>query len=298
MCAQFDIQPTYYMFFQSSYNPAAAGSSGLMTVAGFHRMQYVGMPKMPQTTMFHVESPFLIGKTEHGAAVRFLNDKAGLLSNQTFHMQYAYRQKLNKGYLSGGVTLGFVSLAFQGDSVLDIESDYHDIKGDECIPATEKEAMTFDMGVGIYYTAPLWYMGASFNHVTYPKINWTETSVFSVYGVMTIVGGYNWKLPDGKFVIKPSSLIQTDFIAWSWALSVLLEYNQRFRGGLTWRLQDAVGVLLGMDVISGLSLGYAYELPTTRLIARSWGSHELYLSYSFDILRRKKMSKYKSIRIL
>ena len=77
-----------------------------------------------------------------------------------------------------------------------------------------------------------------------------------------------------------------------------MEYKQRFRGGLGMRLQDAVIVMLGMDIISGLSIGYAYELPTSKIIMGSSGSHELYLSYGFNILRQKKNSKYKSIRIL
>lgn len=298
--AQFDVQPAHYMFFQSSYNPAAAGSEGLFRVAGLHRMQYAGMPKMPQTTLFHVESPFPIKKTQHGAAIHFMNESIGLLTNKTVDFQYAYRHKLGKGYLSAGIGLGFVSLGFQGDSVFtEIESDYHDITGDMHIPTIAEEAMNFDMGLGVYYNAEDWYAGISFKHLNYPVIRWTDYSVFTVRGTMYMVGGYNWQLKNKKFQIKPSALIQTDFSSWSIALTGLVEYNQRFRGGLTWRLQDAVGILLGMDIISGLTCGYTYELPTTRLLSYGvWGSHEIFLSYSFDILRQKKTSKYKSIRIL
>lgn len=298
--AQFDAQTAHYMFFQSSYNPAAAGNSEMLTVAGLHRMQYAGLPKMPQTTMFHLESPFPIKKTKHGAAVHFTNETIGLLSNKMVDFQYAYRHKIGKGYLSAGVGFGFVSVGFQGDSVItDIESDYHDITGDTSIPNAEEEAMNFDMSVGLAYTAENWFVGASFRHLNYPRINWTDYSYLTVRGIMTVMGGYECKIKDTKLEFQPIALLQTDFATWSLAVTAMMEYNQKYRGGIMWRLQDAVGILLGMDVIAGLSVGYTYELPTTRLLNHGvWGSHEIFLAYSFDVLRQKNTSKYKSIRIL
>jgi hypothetical protein len=53
-----------------------------------------------------------------------------------------------------------------------------------------------------------------------------------------------------------------------------------------------------MDIISGLQIGYTYELPTSKLIYESYGSHELYLAYGFDILKPKRTNKYKSVRYL
>ena len=298
--AQIDAQTAHYMFFQSNYNPAAAGSGDMLTVAGIHRMQYAGLPKMPQTTIFYVESPFPIKKTKHGAAVHFTNESIGLLSNQMVDFQYAYKHKIGKGYLSAGLGLGFVSIGFQGDSVMkDIESDYHDIAGDTSIPTTEEEAMNFDMSVGIYYAAEKWFAGLSFKHLNYPKIHWTDHSYITVKGLMTMMGGYNWKLKDTRVELKPSAIVQTDFATWTMTISAMMEYNKKYRGGLMWRLQDAVGLFAGMDIIAGLSAGYAYELPTTKLLGMGvWGSHEIYLAYSFDILRQKNTSKYKSVRIL
>ena len=53
-----------------------------------------------------------------------------------------------------------------------------------------------------------------------------------------------------------------------------------------------------MDIISGLALGYCYELPTSKLLLESFGSHELYLAYQFNILRPKRNNRYKSVRYL
>ena len=43
---------------------------------------------------------------------------------------------------------------------------------------------------------------------------------------------------------------------------------------------------------------YTYELPTSALIYESYGSHELYLAYGFDILKPKRTNRYKSVRYL
>jgi type IX secretion system PorP/SprF family membrane protein len=98
--AQFDPQMGQYMYMQAAYNPAAVGEGDLMKVAGMHRMQYVDITNAPMSTWFSFSSPFVIGKTSHGAGVRFLNDRYGLFTTQSLYAQYAYRQKLGKGYLS------------------------------------------------------------------------------------------------------------------------------------------------------------------------------------------------------
>jgi len=59
-----------------------------------------------------------------------------------------------------------------------------------------------------------------------------------------------------------------------------------------------VNILLGVDIISGLQLGYTCEIATNSLMKESFGSHELYLAYGFDILKPKRTNKYKSIRYL
>jgi hypothetical protein len=47
-----------------------------------------------------------------------------------------------------------------------------------------------------------------------------------------------------------------------------------------------------------LQLGYTYELPANALIKESFGSHEVYLAYGFNVLKPKNTNKYKSVRYL
>ena len=307
--AQFDPQMGQYMYLPTAYNPAAAGEGDLMKVAGMHRMQYVDIKNAPMSTWFSFSSPFVIGKTRHGAGVKFLNDRYGLFTNQAFYVQYAYRQKLGKGYLSAGVDLGFVNVGFRGDSAHTLPPNmpngdtYHE-DGDPAVPKSSVSGMKFDMGLGLYYVTPTWWIGASYSHVTRPKIKWDvdpdggERTV-KLVGTMYVTGGYHFRLKDHKeWMLTPSAMVMSDFISWDINLTLMCDYKDRYRWGLGYRIDGSVNILLGVDIISGLQLGYSCELPTNKLLLESYGSHEIYLAYGFDILKPKRTNKYKSIRYL
>ena len=306
--AQFDPQIGQYMFMRSVYNPAAVGEGDLMRVYGSHRMQFTGIMDAPMTTNFSFSSPFVIGKTSHAAGVRFMNDRFGLFSNQSFYAEYAYRIKLGKGYLSVGADLGFINLSFAVDSVnlkdvADLVKDhaYHNAT-DNAIPEASGQngvsGMGFDLGVGVYYSTPTWWAGVSYGHVTQPRLQWSDKAEVEVRGTFYAAGGYNWRLRDKKWVLMPSAMLQTDFAGWDVNLTMLAQLNNRYRFGLGYRIAGSVNVLLGMDIINGLQVGYTYELPANGLIRESYGSHELYLAYGFNILKPKRTNRYKSVRYL
>ena len=306
--AQFDPQIGQYMFMRSVYNPAVVGEGDLMKVYGSHRMQFTGIMDAPMTTNFSFSSPFVIGKTSHAAGVRFMNDRFGLFSNQSFYAEYAYRLKLGKGYLSVGADLGFINLSFAVDSVnlkdvADLVKDhaYHNAT-DNAIPEASGQngvsGMGFDLGVGVYYSTPTWWAGVSYGHVTQPRLQWSDKAEVEVRGTFFAAGGYNWRLRDKKWLLMPSAMLQTDFAGWDVNLTMLAQLNNRYRFGLGYRIAGSVNVLLGMDIINGLQVGYTYELPANGLIRESYGSHELYLAYGFNVLKPKRTNRYKSVRYL
>ncbi len=289
------------MVFPTAYNPAAAGEGDMMKVAGAHRMQYVGINNAPMTTWFSFTSPFVIGKTRHGVGVRFMNDRFGLFTNQTFFVEYAYRQKLGKGYLAIGVDLGFINVGFKGDSVNLSKlsgSDYF-YTDDDVIPKSSKSGMSFDMGVGLQYSTSTWWVGASYSHVTMPKVDIDDKTDVTVRGTMYVTGGYKYRFKNNRnWMLQPSAILMSDFRSWDLNLTLMCDYKDRFRWGAGYDVVGSVNVLLGVDIISGLQLGYTCEFPTGKLMRESYGSHEIYLAYSFDILKPKRTNKYKSVRYL
>ena len=306
MRAQYDAQIGQYMWMQPSYNPAAVGEGDLMRVYGSHRMDFTGIKDAPMTTVFSFSSPFVIGKTSHGAGVRFVNDRFGLFSNQSLYLEYAYKFRLGSGILSVGADLGFMNLSFANDSVdfAEGQDDYHQ-GSDDAVPNTasgnnEKGAsgMGFDMGVGVYYSASSWWAGVSYGHLTNPTLELSDRTDHTVFGTMYVAGGYNWQLKNRDWMLLPSAMVMTDFRGWDVNVTMLAQVQKRYRFGLGYRLAGSVNILFGVDIVNGLQVGYTYELPANSLIRESYGSHELYLSYGFNILKPKHTNKYKSVRYL
>lgn len=299
--SQLDVQLSQYMFHTSQFNPAAVGEGNLIQITGQHRIQWVGIPNAPQTTVFSINSPLKIGTGTSGIGFKFMIDNAGLFSNQTAHFQYAFKKKLGSGVLSVGADLGFVSIGFHGDSItahkISIGEYHNDLTTDTEIPQLYVSGMSFDMNLGLFYSTEKFYGGISYIHINSPKVDWNEME-FKQNGSFFLTGGYNYKLEDPKYVLKPSMLLKTDFNTLQLDLSTRIDFDNKYWGGLSYRWGDAVVVLAGINLAGGLGIGYSYDLPVSKIILGSSGSHEVMLTYSFEYVFGQRTSKYKSIRIL
>ncbi len=111
------------------------------------------------------------------------------------------------------------------------------------------------------------------------------------------MGGYNIKLSDPLFVVRPSFLFKTDLAGWQLDLNTNIVFDERFWGGITYRVRDAVALLLGLEMENGLRFGYSFDLVTSAIGRDGFGSHEIFVSYSLD-LEKNRTQKYKSIRFL
>lgn len=297
--SQFDAQISQYMFNTASFNPAAVGEGDMIEITGEHRIQWLGMPNAGQTTMFNINSPLKFGQNKSGIGINFLNDKVGQFTNQAAHLQYAYKKMVGNGTISAGVELGFVSIGFNGDSVHTIPiGDYHQIGSDPVIPKNSVSGISFDMNLGLFYSTPTIYGGISYSHINGPKIQWNDYSSFHENGTLYLTGGYKLVLADPRFVFTPSTLIKTDFRSLQIDLSSIMEYDNKYWGGIAYRLQDAIILYAGINIAGGLSIGYSYDFPASKIITVSSGSHEILVSYSFEYIFSQKNNRVKSIRLL
>ena len=295
--SQFDAQLSQYMFHNSAFNPAAVGEDEMIQMTFHKRWQWLGMPNAGAPLFLSVNSPFKIGTGVHGIGIKLLNDDIGLFTNVSVHLQYAYKKPIGDGVLSLGGDIGFVNFGFRGDSTYLPESEYHD-QTDLQIPKTSVKGMGLDLNAGVFYSSPKFYSGLSYSHLNAPTINLDDNIDFRLPGTLYFTGGYNYVLPDSKFVLKPSTLLKTDFISMQCDVSTRLDYDNKYWGGLSYRIQDAVVVLAGMNIAGGLTVGFSYDLPTSKIGLVSYGSFELLAVYSFEYVFQKKNTKFKSIRIL
>ena len=285
------------MHIKHFYNPAAIGEQELMKMMVAQRLDWIGIKNAPKTTLFTVNTPFKIGKTHHAVGIQFINDIFGVFANQQINAQYAYKFKFDYGTLSIGANIGVLNLICYGDSIKMVESDYH-TENDPAIPQGTQSGIGFDLSAGIYFSNATWFAGVSILHAPSANIKLGDKYDFQINQAMTAVGGYNIKLSNPDFELKPSVLLYTDFISWQTQISLLLDYKNKFWGGLAYSIQDAISFSFGMEVIDGLQFGYCFDLPTSSMIRATHGSHELFLSYDFNIFKPKYNQKHKSVRLL
>jgi type IX secretion system PorP/SprF family membrane protein len=97
--SQFDAQLSQYMFHINSFNPAAVGEGNMIQITGQDRIQWVGIPNAGQTTIFSINSPLKIANITNGVGFTFLSDNVGLFTNESAHLQYAFKKKLGSNVL-------------------------------------------------------------------------------------------------------------------------------------------------------------------------------------------------------
>ncbi|MEG1545592.1 MAG: type IX secretion system membrane protein PorP/SprF, partial [Tannerellaceae bacterium] len=199
--------------------------------------------------------------------------------------------------LSIGLQIGVVNQSFDGTKVKKVESEFHS-QADEGIPTTQVQAMALDINAGIYYTHKHFYLGLAATHMTEPEIALEENITSFIGRAYNLTGGYNIQLKNPLFELQPSVFLKTDMQSFQTDITARMVYNKMFNGGLSWRINESVIVLLGAT-FGNVQVGYAYDLPTTAILKGSSGSHELMVRYKLK-LNKTKTGKYKhkSVRIL
>lgn len=304
--AQTDIQLSQYWAAPSYYNAGATGQGDKMNILAGTRQQWLGIEGAPSSFWGRADMPLRFLGGHHGIGVAFSSTQEGLFSNMVFGAQYAYKLKIKKSYLCFGVQLGLVDQKFDGSKVEIPSSDHHTPLGeDEDIPTTEVSGMAFDAAFGIYYVHPNFHVGLSATHLTEPTVRYQDSGSqndngyeFFVPRQFYFMAGGNIPLRNPLYEVQPSILVSTDLNVFTAEATVRVRYNKLFWGGLGYRWNDAVSIMLGAE-FKGFILGYSYDLPVTAVLKASSGSHEVFVGYSLKLdLSDKNKTKHKSIRIL
>lgn len=295
--AQYDVRLSQYFQAKPYYNPASVGATEDLNILALARMEWVGIKGAPLSFFAMADMPLTLGKTQHGVGVVLLTESIGLFQNTHVGLQYAYKQKLFGGTISGGFQIGLVNQSFDGSKVEMVESEYHQ-QTDEAIPTSQVSGMGFDMNFGLFYTHKKFYAGIGMAHLIEPELQLGENAYSYIGRTYNFMGGYNIPLPNPLFELQPSVFLLTDLQSFHTDITARLEYNKMFNGGVSYRVNESVGILFGVK-IGRFQAGYAYDFPITALGQATSGSHELYVRYSLKLKKTKTgKNRHKSVRIL
>jgi type IX secretion system PorP/SprF family membrane protein len=293
-----------------------------LELAALDRMQWLGVEHAPKTIVVLAQMPFHFMERDHGVGVSMYNDKQGLFSSNVISAQYAFRLKILKGELGIGLQGGYINETFDGSRVyIPKDSEEHD-PNDEAIPGSEVNGSSIDASFGIFYSNKKFYAGLSATHLLSPELELDENYILEIPRSYYFTAGYNIQLNNPLLELRPSVLvravepssffIENDSLApvtkentlkallsqTQVDVSLRMIYNKTFWGGVSWRKQDAVSIMLG-GRFKMFEIGYAYEYPLSVMSKDTWGSHEIFLKYMVDLSKKKPTkNKHKSVRIL
>ena len=300
--AQFDSQHTQYMLFPVLYNPGYAGMSGQISTFAVERHQYIGFEGYPKLTAVSIDMALNLFGNPGGAGLMFVNDRIGYYTNLFIQGLVSQKYELGEGIIGVGANIGIINIALDGTKIITKPSaggggDYH-LDNDPEVPTTEVSGIGVDMGLGVYYKTEKYYGGLSILHFFRPNPNFKDE--FNVYVPRTFyfTAGYNHSLWEVPLVLKPSFMIKKSEAIWQFEINMLFLYKGKFWGGPTYRYQDAVALLLGVELNNGIKVGYSFDIPTSVVGLRGSGTHEIFIGYLFDIDIGRKNKRYKNVRFL
>jgi type IX secretion system PorP/SprF family membrane protein len=294
--AQQDPQFSQNMFNQLTVNPGFAGNSGLINASLLNRYQWVGFPGAPKTAVFNLDASARILGQNDGIGLSVQNDAIGYEKNVSVGMSYSWRKSVGQGMLGTGIYVGFMNKNLKPGWMQEEGSDL--INGsDPGLPQQEVNGTLIDVGAGLFYQHKDYYLALSIKHINQSSFSFEEKGRYSLRRHYYFSGGYTIATSNEKFELLPSFFLKTDATTHQIDLNLTLHYDGRLWGGVSYRPNDAIVVLLGLEMQNGLKVGYSYDISTSALSGYNSGSHELYVAYSV-MFNKKKANKYKSVRFL
>lgn len=286
---------THYMFTNIVNNPAFAGSNEGICITALMRQQYIGFKDndgtnlSPQTIFVSADSPlkFLHG----GVGLSVISDKIAQFSTTIVRVDYAYRFELGQGDFSAGAQLDVNNNKINFDDFEAIDPNDDIVTG-----KMGKDDLVLDMGLGVLYKVPdKYYIGLSGTDILQTK----QTKLhYQLKRTFFLTGGYNYQLPNHPlFEIQPSMLVRTDLASFQMDITALVLYNKKFYGGLAYRFQEAISVLVGFNIKS-FKIGIAYDASMIGALKNNSGGLEVMANYCFKIETDKYRRSYKNTRFL
>ena len=274
-------QFTSYQLSPFLYNPAFAGVDGTTQVNAVVRNQWSGVREAPQTDVINGYGLLRNEKMALGATV--FKDVAGADSRRGITLSYAYHLRVkNDISLSLGLSAGF--LQYKLDHT--IINPYDD--GDPVFNSPILSSVVPTATFGAYLYADNFYATLAMPQLLSStfKVKDEFSDVSLIEGGLTnhiFVGGGYIKDLNEMFTIEPSLLFMMSSPApVSVEFMTKLTYKDMLWTALSYRLNDAACMYIGVDIDERFYVAYAHDFVTSELSTVSSGTNEFKLGFRFN----------------
>ncbi|NIG55476.1 type IX secretion system membrane protein PorP/SprF [Chitinophaga sp. Cy-1792] len=305
--------PHYTQYIMNPFiiNPALAGIENYWDLRLSHRHQWAGLNGAPVTTYMTIQGP--LRKSDYaqasptgfdpegenprgrgywqdyttppphpGAGLTILNDQAGPINRFSITGAYAHHINLSpRTSISAGIGLGMQQISIDTRKV-----EFYDPNDPVLGTSGIINRWRPDVSFGLWLYSADFFIGAAAQNIVPQKVGFTNGKVAgdSVYGGKLIphlfmTTGYRLWINDDLTVL-PSVMVRMITAApISFDVNARFMYRDRFWFGASYRIQDGVAGMFGVNINSLINIGYSYDYSTSSLNTVSKGSHEIMIGF-------------------
>ena len=262
-------------------NPALAGTHNYFQVVSNNRFQWIGFTDAPITNTLSVYGPVVKYPMGWGASLSY--DVTGPISIGSIYGAYSYNYTLNEDMkIAAGLNLGMLQYKIDFSKI-----DFENETDDPVVNGAKENYYIPDATLGFYFYSSTYYAGLVVSHLLNNKINIGSdpTGESRLRSHFYLNAGYKYYI-NRDWALEPSLVLkkvfpapfQLDFNARVW-------YRNMLWGGISYRTQEALSILLGYVYDKKIYIGYSYDVVLNPLISHNYGSHELMLGYRFNAIK-------------
>lgn len=302
--------PHYTQYVLNNYiiNPAVAGIENYTDVKISHRHQWAGIDGAPVTTYVTIQGPLkksdyqrvsatgfnATGENPRGKAywqdytkadphggigLTILNDRTGPLNSFSAYATYAYHLGISaRTSLAIGVSAGVKN------TTLNTGKLRFDFPVDPAVAGSGYlNKVSPDINAGLWIYSADYFAGISFHNVIPSKLKFSGDTVRLAGGKLIphtfLTLGYKLFLNE-DITFLPSALVKyVTSTPVSFDLNAKFQYRDFLWAGGSYRNQDAMAGMVGINISNSLNIGYSYDITTSRLNTVSRGSHEIVVGF-------------------
>jgi len=299
--AQQDAQFSMNMFNRLAVNPAYAGMNKALCATLLYRQQWTSFPGAPRTGLLSVDfGEVLFG----GVGLTIDQDQLGFDRTLKAKLAYSFHLPLGPGTLGIGIDAGMIQKALSGDFIAPDGSTTTAPGIDQAIPWSGTSALTYDVGLGLYYTTNRLFVGLSSMHLPEQQLSKKTATYDFNYKVARhyyIMAGYTFQLSPA-FDLTPSVLAKSDASATQLDLNLITKWQKLVFAGFSYRISDAMVAIVGLERSFSPKLtakfAYSYDITTSAIKNHSNGSHEIMLGFCYKIKADPKQTSHMNVRFL
>ncbi len=290
MYAQREPQYTQYMYNIGSFNPAYVGTVENTEIISAYRAQWISVEGAPRTLRLGTNIPF--SNEKNGLGFNIIHDELGPSTQTYFDVAYSFQVKVSdETKLSFGVDAGGSLLN------VDYSKGTFEVINEPLINSNTFNKFYPTIGAGAFLYGENWYTGISVPNFLTDIVYNDEVSVYiEDKPQFNFIGGYIFNISDGlKF--KPAFLLNyLEGLPLNVNVSTNFLISDVVTLGASYRYDNAVSGLAGLQLSNSLFVGYSYDYSTNDYSSYNDGSHELVLKFYFGKNNNSKNNSNKKFK--